>query len=47
MNVVGERQLLAEEQGGFRRRREEDAENQILTLTLLGQTMTSRRRKEC
>ena len=26
MNVVGERQLLAEEQGAFRRRREEDAE---------------------
>ena len=44
VSVVEERQLLAEEQGGFRRGRR--CRDQILTLTLLGQTMMLKRKKE-
>ena len=43
MNVIEERQLLAEEQGGFRRGR--GCRDQILTLTLLGQTNMLRKKK--
>ena len=40
MKVVEERQLLDEEQGGFRRER--GCRDQNLTLALLGQTMKTR-----
>ena len=43
VKVVEEKQLLAEQQGGIRRGR--GCRNQILSLTLLGQTMITRRRK--
>ena len=41
--LVEERQLLAEEQGGFTRGR--GCRDQILTLALLGQTMMTRSKK--
>ena len=41
--VEEEKQLLVEEQGGFRRER--GCRDQILSLALLGQTMITRRRK--
>ena len=43
VKVVEEKQLLAEEQGGFRRGR--GCRDQFLSLSLLGQTMIARRRK--
>ena len=43
VEVVEEKQLLAEEQGGFRRGR--GCRDQILSLSLLGQTMIAKRRK--
>ena len=43
VKVVEERQSLAEDQGGFRRGR--GCRDQILTLTLLGQTMMSKKKK--